>query len=230
MARVIVDLANEGSWPEAFASLVHQWDDAGPATRHELERAAVRALGGSLLRCFHCTRLTDRELTSVRGHGLRLLSAEFVHQRLVDAVEDGHLSVADAELYGRSRLARDARRAGTLWLFAPTSPLGDRSAIRHLVGTWGGEGIHMALSTRSAEFARLTRVGTPTVVVATIDVAQHYAGGHPGLLSAAAEQRRRSSATTIRCQAPIGADFIESIHHPGDDFRRTHVWTPSPGT
>lgn len=94
--------------------------------------------------------------------------------------------------------------------------------------TWGGEGIYMHVTERSEESRRLERIGIPTVVVTALDVAQHYASGSPGILTAAVQRLRGGDgATVIRSAIDLAPEFIEAIHHPGSEFWETHVWTPA---
>jgi hypothetical protein len=78
----------------------------------EQEEAALRALEGHLVRAYHCTRLTDREIRNVRRDGLRLLTPELVQRRLQDAVTDGLLMTDEATFYGQTRLSRELRDKG----------------------------------------------------------------------------------------------------------------------
>jgi hypothetical protein len=60
-----------------------------------------------LVRAYHCTRLTYREVRNVRYDGLRLLTPELVQRRLQDAVTDGLRTPDEAAFYGRTKLPQD---------------------------------------------------------------------------------------------------------------------------
>jgi hypothetical protein len=233
VSSTIVDLDDLSTWPASFRRHVGQAERSAepePFFGISDDLAAIATLQGARLRAYHCTRLTPREVQSVHTDGLRPLSPEFTFERIADAVTDGHLTEEEGEFYGRTDRPRASNRAGLVWLCASKETLADGHAIGNLVEAWGGEGINMAINSRSPEFKRLERVGRPTVVIAAIDPTVHYARGGPGILSGAVRRLREDvGGTSIECHVAIGPEFIEAVEHPGGAFWSNHVWTPRRG-
>jgi hypothetical protein len=228
-----VALDDVATWPPVFRSLVEATaarsgdDEWFEPTSDGL---GVQALSGTRVRVYHCTRLTPREVASVQSEGLQPLSIEFTHQRVRAAVLDGHLTEEEGAFYGQTALPREKNRAGMVWFFTDRVSLAKAPQIGYLVEVWGGEGINMTLSSRSPEMRRLEGVGTPSVVVAAIDLDRHYDYAHPGVLAAAVRQLRcGEGGTSVMCRSAVEAQYIESIEHPGGEFWDRHVWTPRDG-
>jgi hypothetical protein len=231
--KSIVDLDDTDTWPTRFRAFVEQaaaradedtWFDTND------EAAVEDALTGCRVRAYHCTRLTPRELESIRSVGLRPLSPEFTRERLRHAVEDGHLTHEEAAFYGETALPKARNRAGKVWLFTDRASLANAPQVGYLVEVWGGEGINMALSSRSPEMERLERVGAPSVVVAAVDLDVHCQRADPGILTAAVRQlQSNDGGTTIQCGTTVGPEYIEAVEHPRGSFWDRYVWTPKQG-
>lgn len=152
MSRRVVDLNDRRTWPKMFRVLV----EAAASAHGEdhwfdpwAEDDAIAALDDCLVRAYHCTRLTDRELGSVLNDGLSLLSPELATRRLKAAVADGHLSREEDALYSRTKLPSDPGRRGMVWLFTDRASLSNahRSGISWKGGaakesTWHGTAGH----------------------------------------------------------------------------------------
>jgi hypothetical protein len=83
----IVDLADRRTWPPTFRKLARRVAEGGRLEQRALageieDSPFVDALGGALLRTYHCTRLTDTEVAWVRQEGLHPLSAALVERKL----------------------------------------------------------------------------------------------------------------------------------------------------
>lgn len=228
-----VELDDVTTWPTVFRTVVEA--RAANSEKDDLfdpidEKRAIQALDGERLRVYHCTRLTKREVDSVRSEGLKPLSVEFTQERIRSAVADGHLTEVEGAFYGQTTLPRDENRSGMVWLFTKRASLSQPAQIGYLVEVWGGEGINMALSSRSPEIRRLERVGTPSVVIAVIDLSRHCDRSYPGVLAASVRHLRYGDGgTSIMCRSIVGPECIESIQHPGGEFWERHVWSPSSG-
>jgi hypothetical protein len=229
----IVELDDVGTWPALFRGVVEQAaanadEDSWFADRDE--GAAVDLLSPYRVRAYHCSRLTPREVHSIRSSGIRPLSHEFTRERLVNAVADGHFTEQEAAFYAQTTLASEVNRAGMVWLFTDRASLASASQISYLVEVWGGEGINMPFHSHSPEMERLKRVGTPSVVIVAIDVGVHYQHSHPGVLTAAVRTLlTNDGGTSIQSSVTIGPEYVEAIEHPSGLFWNRYVWTPRGG-
>jgi hypothetical protein len=232
-APPIVELADRRTWPVRFreladavvsrGSLEDQWWDGDID-----DDAFVAALDGRLLRTYHCTRLTPNEIAWVRAEGLHPLSPELVRRKVFQAVEDGHLTRDEGDLYTRAHLGSRPNRAAVICLVGDRADLSDIPGLGWLLSLWGGEGINMAVSTRDPESKRLKNVGIPSVVVALIDPSTEVSYSHPGIgLAAARRVAGDEPGTEFRVNRTINPDRIEAIHHPGSPFWDRYVrWSP----
>ena len=226
----VIELADGRSWPPALRNIARsaaRMYDPGLLWSIK-DDDFFEAIGEDLVRVYHCTRLTTFELAGMSIDGLVPLSYDFAMRRVRDAVSSADLTVDEGRLYGSSREARDEGRSGKVFLIGHRGGLADRSGVRHLLNIWGGEGINAAWHTNSPEAKRLTSVGVPTVVVATVKPADmSYAS--PGWLEAAVQQIRRvpRRGLTMMTTQAVPAYSIERFVHPSDPFWRRYVgWSP----
>lgn len=231
--RRVVDLNDRRTWPKLFQALV---EEAAPSYDEDRwfdpskEKEAIAALDECLVRAYHCTRLTDRELRSVLSDGLLVLSPELAARRLEAAVTDRHLTPEEGALYSRTKLPRDPGRRGMVWFFTDRASLSDAHQIGYLVEGWGGEGINMAWNSRSPEYKRLETVGSPSVVIASLDLRIHCERASPGILDAAVQYLvSGTGGTTIQSLKPVEPDYIESVEQAGSSYWNKYVWTPRQG-
>jgi hypothetical protein len=229
-----VELADRRTWPRPFAELARRLADRGkPEERWRSgeidDQQFVEALGGAMVRGYHCTRLTPTEVGLVQNEGLHPLTAELVERNIGLAVQDGHLTADEGTLYLSNHLARRENRSGDLCLVGDRVDLSDPPAVGWLFSIWGGEAINMAWSTRSEESKRLATVGTPSVVAVRLDPATECSYAHPGIgLSAVRRVLSDEPGTELRTKVTLGPDRIEAIHHPGSAFWKRYVrYVPS---
>lgn len=229
----VVDVDDPATWPDDLASEVDHWaDELRGATPHTVDlrfpddaEDAFRHgfLRGRLLRTHHCTRFLDREVELVRERGLRLLTEEFVKNRIAVAKSGGHLSEAEASLLCSSQVFASGRhksRAGQVWLIAGDLPFEEETVhgVWRLLTVWGGEGINFDVEAGPLR-ERLKCIGTPSVVVALVDVSEGWNvhSASPGILHAFVGTRLRLSepGAELCYTAPVPADQIEDIWQPG---------------
>lgn len=230
----IVDLDDRRTWPRSFGrfifdlSQVSDFEDS--FLPDEVERAAVDLLRGCLIRVYHCTRLTQREIANVRENGLRPLSLDFTETRIANAREDGEITQEQEEFFRKVHVASDSNRQGLIFLFTDRAGLSNAPSIGWLLSAWGGEGINMGVETKSPEFRVFESIGIPTVVVATVDLDLHASRIHPGLALAALRKLHGSTqGTSIVSEVTISGEYIERLELPGSKFWELYVWTPRAG-
>ena len=110
----IVDYERPGTWPQALTvifddhadileaygreqhhiNMRHAEDGLSPQNRYidqhdHIVRRADEILSAERLLGFHCTRLVDDEIADVWANGLRLLSANFLQERISRGMSGG---------------------------------------------------------------------------------------------------------------------------------------------
>lgn len=97
MVRPVLDIDNPASWPGPVIEWARRWAerrDSLDEMRVDLMEAEseLRALlVDRKARAYHCTRLLDHEVASVRESGLLALTSELVADRLQQALRVGAL-------------------------------------------------------------------------------------------------------------------------------------------
>jgi hypothetical protein len=123
---------------------------------------------------YHCTRLTPSEVARIKSNGLRLLSPEFVRQRLDQCVADGYLTLAQREYLDGSQIMRESlgnkhgNRTGMIWFCPNRSTLRDASGVFRLFRSWGGEAVYLGHEEDENVAAVLARIGEPCIVKCAI--------------------------------------------------------------
>lgn len=176
----VVDIDRPETWPQQIVAFVESWATrvAGSTScvsdlRFPLEvgdefRKLFAGLG---LMADHATRLLPHEREMVERDGLRPLTQELVEGKIRAAIAAGCLTASDGDfLRSRNVFAQGNAigREGQVCLMLSDRILRDAStALGGLLTYWGGE----AMFTSSNQVRPLlSRLGTPTLVVANLDV------------------------------------------------------------
>lgn len=146
------------------------------------------------LLAWHCTRLTDQEVSAIAAKGMQPPNEGILHGRIDVLARTGTISgeVAD-QLKGRNQANETYRQGRIWWCFYPPRESGE-GGIASLLGTWGGEALYNSHDSDTVMGPLLRSIGTPCLVEADIPIAllgdsasaafsvvAHYlaASGHP---------------------------------------------------
>jgi hypothetical protein len=144
----------------------------------EEESQFVRLLGDRSLLVYHCSRLLDFEVESVRREGLRALSAGLVARKLNVAhaagalTADQHARLLDSHVYA---LDNSDGRGGKVCALVGRTALDDPFGLERLLSIWGGEAIYWAHGDDPADDplrlgGALRGLGRPAVVTLAVDL------------------------------------------------------------
>jgi hypothetical protein len=240
----IIDLDDPRTWPEpviAFVSDIAQRIDGSADYTNDLDidrddedLFRTTTLTGHLLLAYHCTRLLDHERENIRNQGLRRLTRNLVNERIALAVAVGAISQDEAASIRSGHafaVGREQYREGQVCLFASRTTFDERvSSLWRLLATWGGEGIYCTDS-NEIHVARLRTIGSPSVVVATLDMSAGWRthDAHPGTLRAFTGKLLgfEDHDTGINYTADIAGANILGIWQPGDAEYDLHRDLPS---
>jgi hypothetical protein len=227
-----VDVDDAETWPREIIDIVAQWaEDCRGATEYssdlplalEDEPRFRQLLSGRLVRAYHCTRLFPHEVGLVREVGLRPLSPALLSDRIDAAEAAGAISTVEAEnLRAAHVFATGERgyRANKVCLILSRRMFRDSlGGCLPLLTTWGGEGIYM--SSKGVRLRPwLESLGTPTVVVAHLDLSDNAAGHrtfpplHNVFVGAALDLPHVGA--DVLYMSPVLPEHIERILQPGD--------------
>jgi hypothetical protein len=193
----VIDLESEDTWPEELRSLLEKYTHSLDAFEREKSRILrlceksmearihphinryVRRrtdilervesiLSGKNLLGFHCTRLHQDEIRAILGEGLVPLSPELVVGRVKNRMISGDISEGIAAKLLSQHQAADENRQGMIWFVFSKSLLADESGVWRLFRFWGGEALYGGHDEDPDTGAVLRRVGSPSIVVASV--------------------------------------------------------------
>jgi hypothetical protein len=195
---------------------------------HEDEDEFRNLFEGHRIVAHHATRLLPNEVEDVRTGGLRRLTSGLVLERIKNAEVFGHITEGEQKTFGNAHVfaTHEAEhRKDRICFFLSETTLVDRvHGVRPLMREWGGEALSM--SSRGVDLRpRLAELGTPAIVVATIDLhegwrvhsvwpglQQVFVGRWVGLDDADAD---------VHYHDDVPGEFVEAVWLPGDsDYDR----------
>lgn len=215
------------SWPEPVREEVAAWGDRLAGTTKyagdlevpwDADKEFLHQID-SPLRMYHCTRLLECEVTSVRQLGLRALTPELVEHRISQALTVGALTTESAAELRRKNVFRtgDADgRQGQVCLILSRCPLVEDAGVKPLLSSWGGEALSMAATeTRPL----LESLGRPTVVVVDVDLRWvESCHAYPGVLKTFIATRlglgRRGAS--VHYMGSVPPEAVTAVWRPGD--------------
>lgn len=235
-------IEDEQTWPrevveylDQFGAILKPWalkrrarnDPAASAAEYDETIYRFRAvLRSHALHGYHCTRLTDEEVSEIIRNGMRPLSREGLGAR-IDAVRKAKLVDGD---FAKCLLSENQAhcRAGQIWFcFFPPRRVCERG-ISHFFRYWGGESLYISHQNETGVIdPRLGAFGTPCLVEAEVPIAR--LNPHSSLEDVLVRNylRRRGHRTRECCDhenyaiMPIPASCIARvIRFPSRDFVR----------
>ena len=229
---MVVDVDDPSTWPPAVLKRVQTMFDklrgssefANELNVPSCEEDEFRSLlSGHFIRVYHATRLLDHEISMIRTQGLRPLSAKPVDERIDAAFDHSCISEEERGQLHASHvyaIGEEEGRDGKCCFIFPASTMAEHSSgINPLLAEWGGEAISMFNDTRGIP-GRLARLGTPSVVVASIDMSPGLPSlfVHPGTLKMFIGRFLTLDhlGAEAHSQAPVPPHRIEAIRQPGD--------------
>lgn len=223
----IVDVDRPASWPAQIRCVITS-HDRDARHRGEAEAALRSALDGYGVLAYHCTRLFPHEVETLRSQGLRMLTRELVSIRIEAAVAAGLLrgeARAHAERRNVYVEGSPAGREGQVCLALGRGVFDhDPAAVTPLLAIWGGEAIRGGPGAPDA----LRGLGTPTIVVAQLDLSSREYSSCPWLAEVFADALEGHSARAdLHWRRDIEAESIIGIWQPGDSEYDRHAKLPN---
>ena len=187
-------------------------------------------VAGASIVGYHCTRLTDAELATIRSEGLQPLSRELIDRRISQAQARGDLNHEFAATIRKTHWGADENRIGRIAFIGTRTPfVHRRDTVHYLLGEWGGEAVSYALEGTKYQ-ALLRRIGTPTIVVvaAPLDLVDSL---NPDLLTVAwsAHHEPEEAGCGFVLREPVPPEMIQGLVQPGSELWRSYCsddWRP----
>ena len=124
----------------------------------------------TVLRGWHCTRLTDHEVQHIRTHGMQLPNLEVLTQRVGRLLAGGEIDNGIAEQLIAKNQASESIRQGRLYFcfFAPRTA--DQSGIECFFRFWGGEALSNSHEHDQSTGKTLRKIGRPCLIQVDVPV------------------------------------------------------------
>ncbi len=117
---------------------------------------------------FHCTRLTEFEITSILQNGLDVLNKNRFIKRINRLKEKNLITDQIFEELLNNNNIDDSDRNGMLWFFHCISTLKDEQGLYRLFKRWGGESLYRQHEGESICNKVLQNIGIPCIVLGLI--------------------------------------------------------------
>lgn len=177
----LIDLDAPESWPVELRDylgkrheLFLDWEIGPFKTKAKDYDPAITALDVILCQYeligWHCTRLTEDEISKLRSNGMRLPNGAMLHQRIDALVRAGCLSSEVAEKLKAEHQADDPWRAGRLWFCFFPPRLSGEEGINRFFRHWGGEALYNSHEDNPITAKAISAIGIPCIVEAIVSI------------------------------------------------------------
>jgi len=214
----------DGAYP-----IFHGWEQRNGSVSAGAYDAAHYALWEALqpysLRGWHCTRLTNAEITTIEQTGMHLPSEATLADKIDALVAAGAISNDIADVLKQENQSGEPNRADMLhFLFYPPHHAGEWG-IGRFFAHWGGETLYNSHEDNPVTSAVLGRIGTPCVIEAEIPISHLKPSGGTSdnivrrYLISRGFDTRETTQHEDRIIFPLPAKNVLAIHrHPGPEF------------
>jgi hypothetical protein len=137
-----------------------------------LVNALDSMLTGHEFAVYHGTRLTPRDVASIKASGIECLTEDLVYRRIDGAFEDKYIDAPNyLALKSDAALNRRIKSQKGRWCGVATTLTLRESGMSYFFRTWGGEALFKFCSDQRIA-KRLRDVGVPYVIVCSVPVAE----------------------------------------------------------
>lgn len=182
----IIYLDDKKTWPEELINFLtnnhdifYSWEQIGRAKSDvqvspKAYDAAVYGLEDVLsnysLHGYHCTRLTEKEVSSIASNGMVLQNASTLNHRIDDLVNNGLITFQIANRLKKENEADDKGRARMLWFCFYPPYIATQYGIERLFRSWGGEALYNSHEGDPETGIALRKIGIPYIVEAIVPI------------------------------------------------------------
>jgi hypothetical protein len=179
----LLNLEDVSSWPDdllAYLKKNHKLFPDWQQTRSRRVEAGAyeRAMHGLwdalqpyAITGWHCTRLTQAEIATIRSTGMQLPSADMLNRRIDAVLQEGLLTASIADRLKADNQADEEGRTGRIWFCFFPPHFGGQSGIEHFFRHWGGEALYNSHERDPEAGTAISRIGTPCLIEADVPIA-----------------------------------------------------------
>lgn len=182
VAVTVIGLEAPESWPADLLTYLNRYHDlfldwetkATNLTAGAYDRAVYGlrdVLQQYAIMGWHCTRLTEMEITAILSGGMRLPDATMLNQRIDALLAASLVTETIARSLKAKNQAHEKYRAGMVWFcFFPPRFAGE-SGIGRFFRFWGGEALYNSHERDPETAAAISSVGVPCLIEADVPIA-----------------------------------------------------------
>jgi len=132
--------------------------------KEQAEISIVGLLQSTDLRGWHCTRLTEHEISYIRENGMRLPNLNNLQERIRRVQADGVIEERIAIRLMSENQANDDNRKHMIWFVFYPPYLAGQSGIERLLRRWGGEALYNSHERDAETGPILKTIGCPCLI------------------------------------------------------------------
>jgi hypothetical protein len=165
------DLTNDGIWGPDYVATALRPENPFWRLREEFLTPLSAEYSDKLaLRGFHCTRLTDDEVATIRAGGLTPPNASRLEQRIRAIERAGLITDRIARRLIRENYAAESTRADRIWFVFTRPPLKRQGGVESLFRYWGGEALYARHDRDPETGPVLASIGSPRIIEACVPI------------------------------------------------------------
>lgn len=167
---------SSGLWSvlESHAVVFDHWYSHGPCRKAQAFDQAIQdvvaALNELSITGWHCSRMTEQELSDIREGGLKLPTSQSLRARIEALQAQGIITRSIAESLICRNQASDPWRVGRIWFCFFPPRLAGEDGICRFFQHWGGEALYNSHERDATTSPVLRQIGIPTVVEGEIRI------------------------------------------------------------
>ena len=174
---------------------------------------------------YHCTRLTNDEIESIRSNGMVLQDSASLNLRIDRLLKCNLISHEIAQSLKETNQANNTNRANMLWFCFFEPFIAGECGIGRLFRSWGGEALYNSHESNPVTGKVLCSIGTPCIVKASVPIVSLKESKYPeGALA-----RVLLSSSGHRLRIPIehegysthnvsAQNIIKIFEYPSEEF------------
>ena len=120
---------------------------------------------------WHCTRLTDNEISTFLTEGIQLPNATVLDRRIDECVKANLLTHEIVATLKGTNQAQDSNRAGKFYFCFFIPAIAGESGISRFFRYWGGEALYNSHEDNPVISKALSAFGTPCVITVDVPIA-----------------------------------------------------------
>lgn len=178
----VLNIDDTDTWPDELnhflsenEDLIIGWECDAPKTTSAIQFDQMiysmrKILKKYSLLGYHCTKLTDSEITHIQAHGMSLQDKGSLCVRIDELLTQELITNAVAERLRNENQADEEYRKNMLWFCFYPLYLAEQDGIERFFRSWGGEALYNSHENDLETGKILLTIGTPCIIEAIVSM------------------------------------------------------------